>query len=144
MKTVSTWKTVVRWLIFIPAGLIGIILFRLGVLLAMWGNPEGQWWHSAFASSSEPWGFLLIISLWIIPRFHRNLIIIFSTSYILLYSGELLYFLSCISSRRSTYEIWTHTVISLSGIVSAAVAMIYFYRKYKREEISISNIAIDV
>ena len=132
----SKFKVVIRWLLFFPAGIIGCMLFRTVVNTSMYGNPE--WQVGAFATASEPWGFLFL-SLWIIPRWHRSLILIFSIIYIAAYSADLIYCLLWFSKKQSIHEITLQIITSLSGIVSSAISMAYFLRKYKKEVITISK-----
>jgi hypothetical protein len=130
MSQPCTWHPLLRWLLFLPAGIAAMSLAEFFVRITQHLNGNGYYIGECLASAIEPWAFLTA-SLWILPRFQRTLTVMFAVPYIC-FRGFILYL-----------DLWKHdwwaALIPFIGIVSAALTARYYYREYSRELLPIAG-----
>ena len=114
------WRPGLRWLLFIPAGIVasglaqGIVhlLWMLVYCLGVW---YPFWVGEHLVQITEPFAFLAVAT-WMIPAFDRT----FTVSFSVLYCGFELFVMS--SSNAWSQPAWQ----AATGVVSVVMAAVYF------------------
>lgn len=114
-----TWHPAIRWLSFLPLGVLGTAIVQA---LIRWANAETPFLAELLSRIAEPWVFFLI-SLWILPRFNRAFLLITSLIYIFIYLSTA-YFTAVDDTFSS--QSWADYSISATAISSCAAALYYF------------------
>jgi hypothetical protein len=114
------WHPVVRWLTFLPLGLLATSIPQGIIRLA---NPEVPFFADIARAAVEPWPFFLV-ALWVIPRFHRG--------FITLASGLNISICLAVVYRIATGEMfsaqpWADYTMSAVSTISWTVAARYFF-----------------
>jgi len=118
-----TWHPIVRWLLFLPAGIVAMCLARTTTLLAEYLNGEGRYWGECLAAAVESWAFLAA-SLWFLPRGRRVFILLFSLLYVGL-AGVALY----LDLFGSAHPRWSSSFLLLITVISGIFAGWHYYRR---------------
>lgn len=135
-----TWHPILRWLLFLPAGIAGTSLVQGGLRATQWLNGSGAYWGECLAVAAESWAFLAP-SLWILPRFHRLFTLIVLVPYLCI--QVILTYLAFAQSGLSWGAI-SEAFIPVLGFVSASFAMVHFYSEYLPDDRAISYSTIQV
>jgi hypothetical protein len=118
-----TWHPVVRWLLFLPAGIAAMCLARAIVILAQYFNGESRYWGLCLAVAVESWAFLAA-SLWFLPRGRRAFILLFSFLYVGL-AGVALY----LDLLGSAHPHWSSAALMFISVASGIIAGWHYYRR---------------
>jgi hypothetical protein len=113
MNKECTWHPVLRWIFFIPAGLVFTTLLQGILRLAHYINGNGEFCGNCLAALAEPIAFL-IPAIWILPKYHRPFILLFGIPYSFMEA----YFLFLTFSRYGFSDGWRDITIAAIGLAS--------------------------
>jgi hypothetical protein len=137
MSNECQWDPVLRWLLFLPAGIVGTVLVQALLRFGQWLNGSGAWWGDFLAAAAEPWAFLAL-ALWVLPRFHRTFTLIFAIPYCCFEAFVLVW------SFMHSYTPWRDGSEAAVALASGIGTAIYFFRDYSsRRQTSPPNTALD-
>jgi len=123
MNDECKWHPVLRWLLFLPAGIVATALVQALLRFGQWLNGSGLWWGDCLAAAAEPYAFLAL-ALWVLPRFHRAFTLLFAIPYC---SFELFIVMDSFTHSQSP---WRYASVALISAVSGICTAIYYFRHY--------------
>lgn len=124
-----TWPIWLRWIFFIPAGILSTSIIQGALRLF---NSETPFIAECLARFVEIWAFF-IVSLWVLPKFNKIFLWLISILYIIFYIGFIVVvFLKKIQSNQLWYDI----ILALIAVCSTFASIYYFsHREYNEKGI---------
>ena len=113
------WHPAVRWLAFLP---LGIVATGIAQGLLRLANSDTPFIAEVLSRVIEPWAFFFV-SLWVLPRFHRAFMAVVSGLYLLVYLSTI--YLATVDEGFSSQP-WADYTISAVAIVSCGASVYYF------------------
>jgi len=122
---VCDWPTWVRWLVFLPLGIVCSGLAH-GILTGF--DNEALFINELIALAAEPWAFLLP-ALWVIPRYRRALIVV-STLVFACIASITIYL--TFTMPNFSVQPWVDISSSVAWLVSAGFCAAFTWQKYEK------------
>ena len=110
-----SWPTWLRWLAFLPLGLIVTSLVQGTIRLS---NMDAVFAGECVARAAEPWAFLMP-ALWVLPRFNKAFAVVVIGAYMLL---QAVYTSSVVARPEAFQPQWTEITLAFIAFVSAGAA----------------------